>query len=114
LQDNQDKEEETMPAVVSCGAHHSTSISRRGELFAWGLDSNGELGLGRWASIEVALPRQCLLAQVRIVSVACGTNHTLAIAEVGHLWSCGRNKYGQLGIGNTHDSSRLQKVQNLT
>lgn len=31
---------------------------------------------------------------VRIVSVACGGNHSLAIAENGMLWSCGRNRSG--------------------
>lgn len=49
-QDPPDAEEETMPAVVACGAHHSTAISRKGELYSWGLGCNGELGLGRWGA----------------------------------------------------------------
>ncbi len=102
-----------MPAVVSCGAHHSMCMSRRGELFAWGLGKSGELGLGRFTPIEVSVPRQCPLAHVRIVSVACGASHTLAIGESGSLWSCGKNSSGQLGFGNLLDSTRLQMVQNL-
>mmetsp|Transcript_26924 Transcript_26924/g.58797 ORF Transcript_26924/g.58797 Transcript_26924/m.58797 type:complete len:634 (+) Transcript_26924:184-2085(+) len=113
-QENGDLEEETMPAVVACGAHHTTSISRRGELFAWGLGSHGELGHGRWTPVEVPTPQQCLLPQVRIVSIACGASHTLAIGETGSLWSCGKNSRGQLGIGNQIESLRLQLVQNLT
>ncbi len=112
-QDNPDLEEETMPAVVACGAHHSTCISRRGELFSWGLGRSGELGQGRWTLVEVPSPRQCPLPHVRIVSVACGSSHTLAIGESGSLWSCGRNSFGQLGIGGVGDSNRLQMVQNL-
>ena len=102
-----------MPAVVACGSHHSTCISRRGELFSWGLAKNGELGQGRWTPIEVAIPKQCPLPQVRIVSVACGASHTLAIGESGSLWSCGKNSTGQLGLGNLVESPRLQMVQNL-
>ncbi|KAG1660841.1 hypothetical protein FOA52_008952 [Chlamydomonas sp. UWO 241] len=112
-QDNVDAEEETMPAVVAFGSHHSTCISRRGELFSWGISKSGELGQGRAAPIEVPSPRQCPLPHVRIVSVACGTSHTLAIGESGSLWTCGKNNCGQLGLGNLGDSSRLQMVQNL-
>ncbi|KDD71540.1 hypothetical protein H632_c4831p0, partial [Helicosporidium sp. ATCC 50920] len=39
-------------AVVSAGSSHSASISRRGELFTWGLASSGELGHGGWTPIE--------------------------------------------------------------
>mmetsp|Transcript_8992 Transcript_8992/g.15604 ORF Transcript_8992/g.15604 Transcript_8992/m.15604 type:complete len:661 (+) Transcript_8992:155-2137(+) len=111
--DNADNEEETMPAVVACGAHHSTAISRKGELYSWGLGSNGELGLGRWGPIEQVVPRQCSSSSVRIVSVACGANHTLAIAETGTLWSCGKNRHEQLGTATMVDGSRLQMVMNL-
>eukprot|EP00798_Chlamydomonas_sp_ICE-L_P023798 gene23798-9361_t len=106
-------EEEIMPAVVACGAHYSSAISRRGELFTWGLGCNGELGQGRWTPLEVNLPRQCLLPQVRIVSVTCGANHTLAVGESGTLWSCGKNYHGQLGLGNLLESFCLCMVQNL-
>lgn len=106
-------EEETMPAVVACGSRHSTCISRRGELFSWGLNKNGELGQGRWSNLEVSSPMQCPLFQVRIVSVACGHSHTLAIGESGSLWSCGANDFGQLGLGNQIDSPRLQMVQSI-
>ena len=73
-----------MPPHTHCS--HTTSISRRGELYAWGLSGTGELGLGRWSPVEVSAPRQASLYQVRIVSVSCGKHHTLAIAEHGSLW----------------------------
>ena len=84
-------------AVVSAGSSHSASISRRGELYTWGLASSGELGHGGWTPIEVSVPRMITsLQRTRIVSVACGANHTLAISESGQLWSCGRGRHGQV------------------
>ena len=69
----------------------------RGELYTWGLASSGELGHGGWTPIEVAVPRMITsLQRTRIVSVACGANHTLAISETGQLWSCGRGRHGQV------------------
>lgn len=112
MQDSPDWEEETMPAVVASGNHHTASISRRGELFMWGLGSHGELGLGHWRSFEVNIPRQCI-AETRIVSVAAGKRHTLAIAENGFLWSCGHGRSGQLGLGSVLDASRLSRITTL-
>lgn len=103
-----------MPAVVACGSSHTGSISRRGELFTWGLASSGELGHGGWTPIEMNFPSQVLaLSRTRIVSVTAGTNHTLAISEYGHLWTCGRGRHGQLGHGTFHDEGPLQRVNAL-
>lgn len=75
-------------------------LSRRGELYTWGLASSGELGHGGWTPIEVSVPRMITsLQRTRIVSVACGANHTLAISETGQLWSCGRGRHGQVCTG---------------
>lgn len=99
-------------AVVAAGSSHTASISRRGELFTWGLASSGELGHGGWTPIEVCVPRQVTsLHRVRIVSVAAGANHTLAISEAGQLWSCGRGRHGQLGHGAFHDEGVLSPVE---
>ena len=46
-----------LPAVVACGANHSMLISRRGELFTWGLCSSGELG-HRDTPIDLNTPHQ--------------------------------------------------------
>jgi alpha-tubulin suppressor-like RCC1 family protein len=45
------------PAVVACGANHSALISRRGEMFTWGLSSSGELG-HRDTPIDLNFPHQ--------------------------------------------------------
>ncbi|KAL6768970.1 hypothetical protein ACKKBF_B16950 [Auxenochlorella protothecoides x Auxenochlorella symbiontica] len=99
-------------AVVAAGSSHTASISRRGELFTWGLASSGELGHGGWTPIEVCAPRLVgSLHRVRVVSVAAGANHTLAISEAGQLWSCGRGRHGQLGHGAFHDEGVLTLVE---
>ena len=44
-------------AVVSAGSNHNLLITRRGEIFAWGLSSSGELGQ-RDTPIDQAWPIQ--------------------------------------------------------
>lgn len=106
--------EDIQLAVVSAGSSHSASISRRGELYTWGLASSGELGHGGWTPIEVCVPRMITtLHRTRIVSVCAGANHTLAISEAGQLWSCGRGRHGQLGHGHFHDEGVLLLVDSI-
>ena len=45
-----------------------------------------------------------------IADVRCGGNSTAIILKDGTLWTCGENKDGQLGNGNTADSSTPVKV----
>jgi alpha-tubulin suppressor-like RCC1 family protein len=101
-------------AVVNAGSSHTTAISRRGELFTWGLASSGELGHGGWTPIEVSVPRMVSnLGRTRIVSVCAGDNHTLAISESGQLWSCGRGRHGQLGHGHFHDEGMMTLISSI-
>ena len=101
-------------AVVHAGSCHNAAISRRGELFTWGLGSSGELGQGGWSPTEVNVPRALqYLNRTRIVSVCAGSNHTLAISENGQLWSCGRGRFGQLGHDHFHDEARLRLIETI-
>eukprot|EP00775_Hariotina_reticulata_P012779 gene12779-12908_t len=103
-------EEEITAAVIACGSDFTSTITRRGQLLTWGLGSRGELGHELPASGEVTVPMRASLAlrpNTRIVSVACGAFHTLAIAETGTVWSCGRNQDGQLGNGGFNDAVHL-------
>ena len=42
-----------------------------------------------------------MFAGSRVVMVACGVFHRMALTAAGHAWTCGRNEYGQLGVGDT-------------
>jgi len=75
-------------------------------LFTWGLNDNGQLGLGdvvhRSSPVQVG-------ALTNWASVACGATHTLAINAAGQLFAWGRNNSGRLGLGDI--VSRSSPVQ---
>lgn len=65
--------------VVTIDANwkQSVAVLDTGELFAWGWNRNGELGLGDDADRNV--PTQVMaLAGRRVGTVACGEHHTAA------------------------------------
>ena len=54
-------------AVVAAGSNHNLLITRRGEIFAWGLSSSGELGqrdtpIDQAWPVQVAFRRKSLLS----------------------------------------------------
>ena len=45
-----------------------------------------------------------------VLSVSCGSDHTLIITNDDNLWSCGSNEFGQLCHGDKKDRSMPQKT----
>ena len=80
-------------------------------LYSWGLNVNGQLGLGdttyRSSPVQVGTLSDW-------VTVATGYRHTLSIKSNGTLWSWGRNQVGQLGLGNITDYSSPKQIGALT
>lgn len=70
------------------------------EVFAWGGDHFGQLGLGdKRGGKTFALPRCCSF-NIIIREVACGDEHTAFIANNGYVYAMGNNADGRLGLGN--------------
>ncbi|KAG6488854.1 hypothetical protein ZIOFF_050108 [Zingiber officinale] len=65
--------------VVSCGARHSAMMTEDGQVFCWGWNKYGQLGLGD--AIDRNSPSLVPLENHRPKNVLCGWWHTLALAE---------------------------------
>uniref|UniRef100_A0A5B7AE55 Putative E3 ubiquitin-protein ligase HERC4 isoform X1 n=1 Tax=Davidia involucrata TaxID=16924 RepID=A0A5B7AE55_DAVIN len=91
---------------ISAGYHHSCAITVDGELYMWGKNSNGQLGLGKRASKVVSAPSkvECLIG-VTIKTAALGCEHSIAVTDKGEALSWGGGGSGRLGHG--HESSIL-------
>ncbi|XP_024882774.1 probable E3 ubiquitin-protein ligase HERC4 isoform X1 [Temnothorax curvispinosus] len=86
---------------IACGVEHSIALTNDGELYAWGSNRDGQLGLGSYTSNEIKPKRITTLAAVPIAFVACGGYHTVVISKSGAVFSWGRNTFGQLGLNDT-------------
>lgn len=69
------------------------------EVFAWGADRYGQLGLGnKHKGRCYCVPRFCTF-NVVIRKVACGDEHSAFITDSGSVYTMGSNADGRLGIG---------------
>ncbi|MCL6283083.1 Ig-like domain-containing protein [Ruegeria sp. 2012CJ41-6] len=83
-------------ASIENGNGVSYAISDTGQLYGWGNNSNGQLGLG---DQQERLTPQLIeaLANETVVTVSSGNSHTLALTADGQVWAFGSNTDGQLG-----------------
>ncbi|KAH7672795.1 Regulator of chromosome condensation 1/beta-lactamase-inhibitor protein II [Dioscorea alata] len=65
--------------IVSCGARHSAITTEEGDVFCWGWNKYGQLGLGD--AIDRSLPIQVQIDNYFPTNISCGWWHTLLLAE---------------------------------
>jgi hypothetical protein len=85
---------------ISAGFFCSAAIKTNGTLWTWGLNNNGQLGLGD--ADNRSYPTQ-VGSDTNWNNVSCGSSGYFAMATKtdGTLWLWGKNSYGQLGLGDT-------------
>ncbi|CAH0554472.1 unnamed protein product [Brassicogethes aeneus] len=83
---------------ISCGDWHSCAVSDTGDLYVWGWNSNGQLGLKKSDMVAVS-STPCLVdfpGEVNVATLACGSRHTVVLLDNKKLFGAGWNKYKQL------------------
>lgn len=68
---------------IACGAEHSIALTHDGDLYAWGSNREGQLGLGPDTHTELKPKRITALEAVPITFIACGGYHTVVISKSG-------------------------------
>ncbi|XP_048826786.1 probable E3 ubiquitin-protein ligase HERC3 isoform X2 [Brienomyrus brachyistius] len=97
---------------VACGDNHSVLLRQDGQIFTWGCNSSGQLGLGNREPSK--MPQSLLgLAGIPLAQIAAGGDHSLALSVSGAVFSWGSNRRGQLGLGDVTDRDRPVPVRSL-
>jgi alpha-tubulin suppressor-like RCC1 family protein len=83
--------------MISAGGTHSLICNTKGQVFSFGNNQNGQLGLddrrNRSSPTLIEYPKFG-----KIVAVSAGGGHSLILNVRGQVYSFGYNEYGQLGL----------------
>ena len=86
---------EAVPALkqVALGGSHAVGLDARGDVWAWGDNTEGQLGDASTSGGPVARS-VAVLSDIR--AVAAGEAHSLALDGQGRVWAWGRNTFAQV------------------
>lgn len=63
---------------LACGGYHTVAITDKGEMYSWGWNHFGQLGLEGHEDIKVPTLVSALKKK-KVVAVSCGEGHTTCI-----------------------------------
>jgi alpha-tubulin suppressor-like RCC1 family protein len=86
--------------VFSSLVKTSFLLDNEGNLYGFGDNSYGQLGLGHKNNVV-----EPTFLTDKVKTVAPGRNHTVILKQDGSVWTSGENGHGQLGTGNTTSST---------
>ncbi|NWZ03505.1 HERC4 ligase, partial [Loxia curvirostra] len=106
---------------VACGYYHSLALSKGSEVFSWGQNKYGQLGLGYEYKKQTSPQMIKSLLGIPFAQIAAGGAHSFVLTLSGAIFGWGRNKFGQLGVNDDNDryvptllkSLRSQKVVHI-
>jgi alpha-tubulin suppressor-like RCC1 family protein len=98
-------------AVAGAVSNTSFAINANGNLFSWGANGSGQLGLNN--TTNYSSPKQ-IGSLTDWNKVFGGNTNCFAIKSDGTLWSWGLNTSGQLGLSSTTNTSSPIQVGSLS
>ena len=97
--------------AIQCGEYYSLCLDRHGNVWVFGRNDSGQLGLGSLIKNEDCVYKPRILEYFKqngivITKIQCGDYHSLALDSQGNVYAFGNNEYGQVGcIDKKYDSS---------
>ena len=98
--------------MVTCGAWHTAVVTEDGGVYTFGRGDDGRLGHGDEDDylVPMLVPRSAFNGE-RVVMVAVGNSHTVALSEAGHVFTWGDGGFGQLGLGDQEKQLAPRQVE---
>lgn len=98
---------------ISSGSFFSLCLTSKGRVFSFGDGDHGRLGHGGWSKkLRPRLVRR-ELGRKRVVEIAAGEGHAVALTDDGEVFTWGAGYWGQLGHGSTDSQLVPRRVEGL-
>lgn len=86
--------------AIATGTHHALALTKDGQIYAWGANYYGTLGINGVISASYDTPT-LIPTLTHVVQISAGASFSVALtqipSETSHVWVWGNNSIGQLG-----------------
>ena len=108
--------------ALACGGDFSLALDSAGSVWSCGSEEFGQCGTGRTGERIVSAGRLgydtleaftvvAALAGEKVVAIAAGTNHGVALTDEGQVYTWGCGGYGRLGHGSATEELSPKRVK---
>jgi alpha-tubulin suppressor-like RCC1 family protein len=80
---------------ICCGTYHSLALTSSGDIYAWGANKYGQIGIGSDRDCEPTPKKMKYSKNEKFKAISCGCYHSMALTKEGQVFACGYNEYGQ-------------------
>ena len=103
---------------VAAGKEFAMALTDDGNVYTWGANESGQLGIG--SVDDKSTPQKVsfdLAVGEYIIRISAGDNFAMALTSAGDVYVWGNNDYSQMGLGNTMAHSDFyspSKIESIT
>lgn len=97
---------------TACNSDITAFVTESGALFVCGSGEDGRLGLGHLAPAPTPMEIR-VLSHLKVVKVACGYGHCLALSEDRRVFAWGEGTWGNTGVANSAEVMEPQELHSL-
>ncbi|XP_034107035.1 probable E3 ubiquitin-protein ligase HERC4 isoform X1 [Drosophila albomicans] len=100
---------------VACGKNHSMALTSGGEVYTWGSNQCGQLGVQSPHELYDSNRPMLLtsLLGIPVATIACGGNHSFVISKSAAVFGWGSNNCGQLGLNDETNRAYPTQLKTL-
>jgi len=96
---------------VATSQHHTLILTAEGHVYTMGTNICGVLGMQlSEGESAISTPTKIDTFCTKVVDIACGARHSVAVGERGRVFTWGSAKYGQLGHGDLIPEAEASKM----
>lgn len=96
--------------AIAIGGLHACALTSTGEVLCWGSNDYGQLGHPDASPDSPPLAHGAIDVGARVLQITAGKHHSCALRDDQKIVCWGRNQLGQLGLGNTDQTSGLVRL----
>ncbi len=100
----------TSVVEVAGGGIHTLARTASGDLWAWGYNTEGQVGNGAVTPADTGVLSPAKLAISNVTAIAAGSIHSAALDGDGNVWAWGDNLRGSVGDNRTTESLVPKRV----